>query len=272
MKKIFMLSFLVFYVFSACCAGAAEVGVLSKANATEEQFSKLLTNDRLILSEVFADGIEASDINIHFYNSIIEMMLSLNRGEIDAVMCPIFFGEYALKHNPEYTLKGLVIGRVPLALSFGFLEEKADLQKRFNDALTDMNDGALSLLLRDYVTGPKADTPPAVKFEHFDDAETINIAVTGDLPPIDYIAADGTPAGFNTALLAEIGRRLHVNINPVNVETGARMSALKSGRVDVVFWFQSNVNPSIPNLDVPEGVILSEPYYQWNEQYFIGKK
>ena len=92
------------------------------------------------------------------------------------------------------------------------------------------------------------------------------------MPPIDYIAPDGTPAGYNTAILSEIGRRLKVNIKTLNVETVARASALKSKRADVVFWFQSSIDPSYPNLDVPDGIILSEPYYKWNEQYFIGRK
>ena len=122
------------------------------------------------------------------------------------------------------------------------------------------------------VSTPEPDTLKPVEFAKFDGAETITVAVTGDMPPIDYIAADGTPAGYNTALLAEIGKRLQVNISLVDIDTAARAAALKSKRVDVVFWFQSNVNPSMPNLDVPEGVILSDPYYTWNEQYFIGKK
>ena len=53
---------------------------------------------------------------------------------------------------------------------------------------------------------------------------------------MDYVAADGTPAGFNTAILAEIGRRLQVNIKLVQVDSATRALALSSGMVDVVFW------------------------------------
>lgn len=134
------------------------------------------------------------------------------------------------------------------------------------------NNGALAAIENKYINEFDINNIATVEFENFDGAETITVAVTGDMPPIDYIAADGTPAGYNTALLAEIGKRLHVNIKLVNVDTGARVSALTSGRADVVFWFQSNMDSSIPAIDVPSGVILSEPYYQWNEQYFIGKK
>ena len=59
--------------------------------------------------------------------------------------------------------------------------------------------------------------PEAIEFEQFE-GDPIKVAVTGSLPPMDYVAADETPAGFNTAVL--VGRAL----------------ALSQGNVDVVFW------------------------------------
>ena len=60
----------------------------------------------------------------------------------------------------------------------------------------------------------------------------------------------------------------------MNIETGARIAALSSGRADVVFWLRGNINPNVAGemTDEAEGVITSQPYYTWNEQYFIGKK
>ena len=185
---------------------------------------------------------------------------------------PDFVGEYMLRTNPALTLRGFMILRKPIAFAFGFLEEKSELRDRFSKAVEDMEtEGKIGLLERDYITGPSAQNPPAVKFEHFDDAQTITAAVTGDQPPLDYVEADGEPAGFNTAVLAEIGRRLHLNIKTVTVETGARAAALKSGRVDVVFWIEIfegyDVQP-----DVPEGIITSTPYYGFSKAVLIGKK
>ena len=56
--------------------------------------------------------------------------------------------------------------------------------------------------------------------------------------------ADGTFAGFNTAYLAEIGKRLDKNIKLVQVSSVGRATALSSGTVDVVFWTRSCVDPS----------------------------
>lgn len=280
MKKI-LLSLILVLVLTCCAYAETFVGMLSKANASEEEYQELFANaefhDKLILSQVYADGVKTPDLRIRFYNSTNLMLLALNKGEIDSIMVPIYVGEYMLKHNPEYTLKGTQLGKLPIASSFGFLEKRADLMERFNNAITELHEsGKLNLLIRDFVTGHEAANPPAVKFEKFDDAETIKVGITGDVPPLDYIAADGTPAGFNTALLAEIGKKLHINIDTVNVETGARMSALKSERVDVIFWIEVlgaiQDGREVRQSDITEGVIYSKPYYGWNQILFVGKK
>ena len=78
-------------------------------------------------------------------------------------------------------------------------------------------DGSLYTLVGKYIYDAGAREPEAVKFEKFEDARTIKVAVTGDLPPIDYIAPDGKPAGFNTAVLAEIAKRLKFNVTAQEV-------------------------------------------------------
>ena len=53
---------------------------------------------------------------------------------------------------------------------------------------------------------------------------------------MDYVAEDGSFAGFNTAILAEIGKRLEKNIELVQTDSVGRALALAQGKVDVVFW------------------------------------
>ena len=100
-------------------------------------------------------------------------------------------------------------------LSFGFRAgESPDLRNSFNEALMSMKtDGTISILQTKYISDAGLDAPEPVKFEHYDNVnKTIKVAVTGDMPPIDFVAPDGVPAGFNTAVLAEIGKRLKINI------------------------------------------------------------
>ena len=125
-----------------------------------------------------------------------------------------------------------------------------------------------------------------VEIAKIDGAETVRVGVTGDLPPIDYVDEAGIPAGFNTAVLAEISRRTGKNIELVSIDSGARSIALSQGKVDVVFWSRINtpdqsifdslpenrkVDASMiamalspyrhPDIDIPEGTITTDVYF-----------
>ena len=266
MRKKFLCSLIFVFVFAAG-ACAETVGTLSSNTAMNVKAG--------LWAALFDRDFKSENISIKPYDTAVLMQMALVKGEIDAFTAPEFVGEHMLKTNPEYKLRGFFISRNPIALAFGFLEEKTELRDKFSKVIEDMEEeGKIGILARDFISGPKADNPEPVKFEKFDDAETITVAVTGDMPPLDYVAADGQPAGFNTAMLAEIGRRLHVNIKIVNVETGSRAMALKSGRADAVFWFQifTGYENFKDQPDIPEGVIVTTPYYGWNKVMFIGRQ
>ncbi len=259
-------------LFASAALAEVPVGRHTLLNATEQQMVKAMKDTT---SGRFYIGVDIDSITLKFYDSLTALQMALDKGEVQVITLPLCVGQYMLNANHDYVLKGVDWWFISAAntFNFAFLEDRKDLQKRFNEALADLkNSGTLAMLENKYITNPELDTLKPVEFQNFDGADTITVAVTGDMPPLDYVAADGTAAGFNTALLSEMGKRLKANIKLVNVDTGARAAALKSGRADVVFWFQSSMDSLMTNLDVPEGVILSDPYYSWNEQYFIGKK
>ena len=131
--------------------------------------------------------------------------------------------------------------------------------------------GTLQELQEKYLSNPGKNEPEPVKFDLFPNAQKVIFAVTGDIPPIDYTAPDGTPAGFNAAILAEIGRLLKINIEIVNVQSGARTAALTSGRVDGVFWYDVSTNKNFVFVD-NEVVLTSEPYYTFDIYLQLRKK
>ena len=169
-------------------------------------------------------------------------------------------------------------GLDPLAeylLSFpleGDVEKEAekyvtDLEGKTEEEIEAMKkEGVIDKLIETHVKGhTDGSNPEPVVIPVIDGAETVKVAVTGDIPPIDFVAADGTPAGFNMALLAEIAKKVNVNIEIVQVDTGARVAALTSGRADVLFWVNSNsctVHGEFEKgSDIPDGTIVTEPYF-----------
>lgn len=252
-----------------------KIGHLSKLNMTPEEFMQF--NDSNVAQgkiAVFTGTEDPSIKYMHvFYDSLLSMQMALNAGEVDAISLPEAVGEYFLNINDGYKIVSIV-RTLPSSLAFGFRKDNdPSLRNKFNEALLSMKaDGTLAILRSKYIDEPRLDEPEPVKFDVYKNIDTkIKVAVTGDLPPIDFIAADGKPAGFNTAVLAELARRLNVNIELVNIESGARAAALASGRADAVFWFQFQKGAEKQS-DIPEGITLSESYYGWNEVLNIGKK
>ena len=277
MRKIIYCALVLVIIFAAC-ASAATVATLSRANSDSTNIPEVADSSyienykKMIAALVFDKDFDNSVINMKFYDSLMQMQMALSNREIDAIATPECVGEYMILSNSNYTLRGLILGRFSTALAFGFLEENKGLRDRFSRAVEEMErEGAIGLLEKQFIGGLAAVSPPAVDFEKFDGAQTINVALTGDQPPLDYVAPDGKPAGFSTAMLAEIGKRLRININPIIVETGARTMALKSGRADVVFWFQIFTGYD-KQPDIADGIITSTPYYGWNKSWLIGRK
>ena len=271
MKK-FLYALLVLGLFCGCATAGVKIGFLTKLNITEDEYEELMIANRKKTGWHLLNLKHDDDDDIFFYDSLMEMQMALSRGDVDELALPQAVGEYVLNTTSDFVVSS-VEKRGPVYISFGFSERRgSSLRHRFNGVLSSMSaSGTLSDLRKKYLLDPGITVPEPVKIEHFDGANVIRVAVTGDIPPIDFVAADGTPAGFNTAVLAEIGRRLHQNISLLNIDTGARAAALASGRADVIFWYMS-ARDYERDIDVPDGVLLSDPYYEWNKFLYIRKK
>ena len=125
------------------------------------------------------------------------------------------------------------------------------------------DDGTLKKLVEDNITKLKGD-PVATDIPKIDGADTIKVAVTGDMPGMDCILADGKPAGFNIAFLSELSKRINKNIELVSISSDARSAALASGQVDALFWVVGTYDQegkALPYpLDAVKGVAISVPY------------
>ena len=266
MKKLLCALFVVL-ILAETVHGAEmrllRLGLLSKLNTTEQEFSRTW-------QKTFAPANGELEVRVKFYDTLPAMQMALNAGEIHQMVLPEAVADYVLALN-EHAEAAIVLPAEGMGLAFGFRAEDEQLRDKFNAALASMReDWTLATVEGVYTASAGKSDPEPVKFSVFPGARTLKAAVTGDLPPIDYIAPDGTPAGFNTAVLAEIGRRLQVNIELVAADAGARSAALSSHRVDVVFWYEVNTASQVQH-DIPEGVIISKPYYEWHKFIHIKK-
>ena len=246
-----------------------------------------LGNDKAI----FVSGMNAEVVGVEEFDNLASMQLALDSGKIDAMNVADFVGKYFITNNDGYALVAAALN-IRVSYAMGFAENNTELRDKVNDALAELRgNGKLMELEEKYIYDATGELTP-VQFETFDGAETITVAVTGDMPPMDYIGADGTPAGYNTALIAEVAKVMKVNVETINIEAGARSSALASGKADVVFWYDAaDIGPgpgqegemappenmqgemeAVKDAFSVEGVIFSQPYFRSNNRVYIAVK
>ena len=267
LKKIFALMLAAIFtaaIFTGCGeekkdSNVIKIGMLEHLNASEIEFNGFMKS----IAETFALNMPAHEVT-YFTNSN-SMVMALQSGQIDEISTYKPIADYLSARYPKIEiLEGHTLEFID-AFCFALRADDKELIQAANNAIAEMrNDGTLDKLTKEYINEVKGDSNAvAIAFDNFEGADTINIAVTGDLPPLDMISADGNPAGFNTAVLAELGKRLQKNINIVQVDSAARAAALTSGQADIVFWAIVPVSEIIPaNADKPDGIELTSPYYR----------
>ena len=256
-----------------------DVGYISFLNLSEEELVSRREANRLAYQYLGEQGVMERDgqsfphrSNI-FYDSLDAMLMGLLSGEVDDLDVPDCTAKYLCTTNdqvkqtvfwhPEKAdeFSQQLLNHLGNGYSFMMLEQNSDLRDQFDQAIAQMKeDGTLEELIKNHITdAAKSGEPEAIVFEEFD-GEPIKVAVTGCLPPMDYVAADGSFAGFNTAILAEIGKRLEKNIELVQVDSIGRALALAQGNVDVVFWTRDGMRGGArPPMNIEDREEGSEP-------------
>ena len=191
-----------------------------------------------------------------YFENLNEMVMGLQNGTVEMIEVYQSVAKYLAAHNPELEVmheydmnkeqsvfvQRMMNSRLGNTFSFLVRSDNQALADEFNEAIKAMKeDGTLDKLVKEQIDGAVEGEPEAVEIPEIAGAEKIKVAVTGSLPPMDYVSADGKAAGFNTAVLAEISNRIGKSIEIVVVDGSmARAMALSSGAVDVVFWTRTN--------------------------------
>ena len=264
--KFFTVLFLMLTIFTGCGNETPQsqekvekVGMLTRSNLDEKQVDDHMKNFNS------SHGVITSQ-QTTYYNNLNSMQMGLTSGSIDTIRTYGSVANYMTGRNSELAIKDSQTVKLVDNFSCAMREGDTELKSEFDAAINSMKkDGTLNNLVEKFIKNLKPnEEPPAVAMPQIAGADTIKVGVTGDLPPLDLILADGTPAGFNTAVLAEISQRIGKNIELVTIESNARAAALTSETVDVIFWTVTpeGESPLPANSDTPAGVALTQSYYQ----------
>ncbi len=255
LRKSFLLvaMILVMMILSGCGSSKTDdkqpikIGTLTQLNNSPENATKLVNGGEL-----------------NFFDSFNSMQMALSSGNIQVVQTYGSVAKFMQENNPSFKVTESQTVHLVDKFCCAMREEDVVLKDLFNSAINTMKaDGTLDALIHKYITKFEGE-PVSVNIAKIEGADTIKVGITGDLPMLDYVLPNGKPAGFNTAVLSEISKRIDENIELVQIDSAARAAALNSGQVDVVFWVVVPADDSDrpKDFDVPKGVAVTDPYYQ----------
>ena len=231
------------------------IGRLSKLNITEDELNE-------VLRDIMVDSICNRYV---FYDTMNDMVMALNRGDIVVLETDQNTVKYIASRNDNLMDRPPYLNPNMLLFCMLLREGDAELRDQISACIAGMNeDGTIEALRQTYIEDVIAgEEPDAIEPLVFPGAKTIKVAVTGDRPPMDYVSAGDEPLGFNTALIAEVAKRLELNIETVSVSSAARGIALATGVCDVVFWMEVGDFENWEGADLedqPESTVVTEPY------------
>lgn len=241
-------------------ASESKIGALMPIGLDEDGY-KRWTKD---IAEVEGQTSYEAPNKVTFFDNMNSMVAALQSKQIDRFATSSRVGNYIAAHNDA--IKVIDNNYKPiLGYSIGMLEKNAAQIEEINTAIKAMKgDGTIDKLVKENITDVGNGEPAAMPMPVIDGAETLKVAVTGDMPAMDFVTADGKPAGFNVAFLSELGKRINKNIELVDVDAGARSAALSSGQVDALFWvigvYDQEGNALPYPLDNTKGFAVSIPY------------
>lgn len=245
-------------VSDLAAAGEIKTGVLSHMVAMSADDTMVRHIKDQHSSEFQGDGERI------LYNNISSALLALKSNEIQVFGTNTATANYIVANNDEFvtfTPPGVLM---QTEFSMLTMENSTEAYQILNDAILALKqDGRLDQLVETYINSPDGIQNTDITIPEFEGADTIRVAVTGDVPPLDYVTVDGKPAGFNVALLAAIAEQTGVNMEIVPMESGSRATALASGKVDAIFWVCATLCKEHPEIKIRESIAntkATEPY------------
>ncbi len=237
-----------------------KLGMIRYMNASENQINEYMGKYEEM------HGIKGFHHNVIFYDNLNLMLMGLNSKSVEKISTYKCVAKYTIARNENLDITNEKNDMID-DFCFALREDDVELKNSIDKAIKEMEeDNIIDKLIKEYIIDVQNNEPSAVEIAHIDGAQTIKVGVTGDLPPLDLITADGKAAGFNTAVLSEISKHIGKNIELVQIEGGARAAALNSKNVDVLFWAIIPKNDTLKfipqNVDKPAGIEFSSPYYE----------
>ncbi|MDD3273474.1 MAG: transporter substrate-binding domain-containing protein [Bacteroidales bacterium] len=272
-KVSLFLIFLLVLGLTSCGQKSAKIETLSdlQGKVIGNISSGVSDSGTIAMLSVLIGGEPAEVIS---YNRGIDVLAALKSGKIDGYPSHQFAADYLLKRDSQVVAIPVLDVPIEGHAIMAVRTEDFKLKTMLDSAIIILRDnGTISALEQEWIINLPAENEPTFnEIPVIEGAPSYYVGVAGDLPPLDYVASDGFPAGFNVALLSEIGKILNINFKFVSLETQARFTALASKKIDVIFCHFQSTNTEYFNELKNEGWVATQPYFVYKGGSFIVNK
>ena len=259
-----VLAGLIILSLAACGAKDGNVEKVAVLEADEIGMGNMATEEHRAHMKV--DRNTPSGVTVEFvhYNNLSSALMDLESGKTMNIVVEESAANYIAARNDKVAVS---TDEITSHFSMMTMDSNKEVYDILNNVIVDMKaDGTLDALVENELKAYIENDPEAKELPRFDGAKTIKFGITGDMPPMDFVASNGKAAGFNIALLTEIANRAQVNIELIQIESGARPVALSSGKVDAVFWTRNAVCAvcGAEGAEKIDGTLVTESYFSDN--------
>ncbi|MEZ7890315.1 MAG: transporter substrate-binding domain-containing protein [Candidatus Wallbacteria bacterium] len=243
-------------------------GVVTPGRLSEETFKNVINSALKCKIEKFT------------FNDTISGCLSMLKSDrVDFMMTTDVAAIYIAQRNPDMKVV-IYPGQIDVVMVLR--NSDSALKDSINAAIKQLKaNGTLAELEKKWIKElPVGQEPSMSKIEKVSDtAETIFVGVSGTMPPLDYIASNGKPAGYNIAMLTEISKVTGKNIEVISIDSQSEFTALAAKKIDVFFWGCKPVNKSIAEdlkktsdqQNYDRNFTMTDPYYSVKEGFLLKK-
>lgn len=213
----------------------ALIAALAVVSASADETKPVLGTIDIAGVEEICEALYGDKYEVAAYPTMNEVLAALKSGRVDAAQVTEDYANYLVLTDDTLAYERTDVSPSPLTMLTR--ESDSELTDKINGAIVELREsGKLDELYKTYIEDASLDNiPDAPQIENIEGADTIIVGISGDFPPHDYIAVDGSPAGFNVALIGEIAKIAGLNVRFETVSFGTKFAALESNRIDLFF-------------------------------------
>ncbi len=245
--SVLIIVLIAFLVMVGGCNSREKFTSINQLNGKQFAVPTGTAADQLVLSKY-------PDAKFQYYNSVLDACMAVKAGKADAAA----YDEPILKNIAAKNPGLVVLPEMITVDNYGFAVglNNEELKTAINDVIAELKaDGTYEQMMTRWF--PKSGNPGKMPVIKTDGQQgVLRFGTSAVTEPFSFVDSSKQVAGFDIELASYVAKKLDMKLEVVNMDFGAMIPALSSGKVDMI-GACITITP-----ERSKKVLFSEPYYQ----------